>query len=676
MKFKKKYLFFIIIPIVILILLGVFLYRVLVNENSLSNAEKKWIDQNSTKVLSIVVPNDIPVFGSTGAGVFFDFVDYLGTDLGININKNTVSYLTDSDGYGFEVSDAYDNSKLLLYTDHFVLVSKKAGIVYNTDSIPNLHVGIIDSTSSVVTNYYGVTSDSFVVYKNYSDLTTALSNGTLTYALVPLNEYKDILIQDDINILAHVSDLNKYYYFRLDKDDTVNSILTKEFNKWKSKKYQSSYNKNNYKLFINKLGITQAQESALTNKVYTYGFTENKPYEILMNSEYGGITAQYLRSFSEFSGVEFTYKKYSNSTKLAEAAINGDIDLYYNYYNLITNYIDSGALGRIDYDVIVDNSIELSLSNINGLSYHDVYVLKNSYLYDMIKNLPGINIITYDKPSDLSKIVQKKAIILVDSNTYTYYLNKLTTNYSARLSGTYTGSTYSFRYKNDSDIFYKLFDSYTKTIDPSDLVRLGVTTYNNVESQGKIFNTIAKYTLIVVCLGVLFTFVYKKKRKPIMNIKVKKIDRIKYVDILTSLKNRNYYNDRLAVWNKNRIYPQACIVFDINNVKKLNDSYGHEEGDKQIQAVANVLFRNQIDNTEIMRMDGNEFLVYMVGYSEKQIVSYTKKLVKGFKKLPYDYGVAMGYSIIDDDTKLVEDAYNEALIKMRENKGVIENEEE
>ncbi|HPZ24173.1 MAG TPA: GGDEF domain-containing protein, partial [Bacilli bacterium] len=183
-------------------------------------------------------------------------------------------------------------------------------------------------------------------------------------------------------------------------------------------------------------------------------------------------------------------------------------------------------------------------------------------------------------------------------------------------------------------------------------------------------------TLIVVCLGVLFTFVYKKKRKPIMNIKVKKIDRIKYVDILTSLKNRNYYNDRLAVWNKNRIYPQACIVFDINNVKKLNDSYGHEEGDKQIQAVANVLFRNQIDNTEIMRMDGNEFLVYMVGYSEKQIVSYTKKLVKGFKKLPYDYGVAMGYSIIDDDTKLVEDAYNEALIKMRENKGVIENEEE
>ena len=95
---------------------------------------------------------------------------------------------------------------------------------------------------------------------------------------------------------------------------------------------------------------------------------------------------------------------------------------------------------------------------------------------------------------------------------------------------------------------------------------------------------------------------------------------------------------------------------------------GHEEGDKQICSVANVLIKTQIDNTEILRMDGNEFFIYMVGYSEKQVVSYIKKIVNGFKRLPYDNGVAIGFSIIEDDTKLVEDAYNEALIKMREDK--------
>ena len=90
--------------------------------------------------------------------------------------------------------------------------------------------------------------------------------------------------------------------------------------------------------------------------------------------------------------------------------------------------------------------------------------------------------------------------------------------------------------------------------------------------------------------------------------------------------------------------------------------------DKQIQAVANTLVKTQLDNSEIMRTDGNEFLVYLIGYSEKQILTYMKKLVKEFKKLPYENGVAMGFSMIEDDTKLVEDAFNEASIQMRENK--------
>ena len=122
------------------------------------------------------------------------------------------------------------------------------------------------------------------------------------------------------------------------------------------------------------------------------------------------------------------------------------------------------------------------------------------------------------------------------------------------------------------------------------------------------------------------------------------------------------------MWNKNTIYPQACIVLDINGVKILNDSYGHEEGDKLIQGVANALIKTQIDNSEIMRTDGNKFFVYLVGYPEKQVVSYIKKLIKEFNKLNYKPGVAIGFSMIEDDTKLVEDAFNEASIKMRSNK--------
>lgn len=674
MKKIKRIALISIVTIVALSLGGVWLYNSIVDENSLSISEKKWLDENSSNVISVVIPNDLPVFGLSGSGVFFDFSEYLTKELELDINNNTVSYKSKNSGYRFEVSTNYDKNGLLLYSDHYVLISKNTGIISDGAEILKLAPGVLKSELGFVTDYYDVDDKNFVSYENFEQITEDLGNGKLGYALVPLTEYKTELIANNINIIAHLSDLKKYYYFRLGDNKTVNSIFSKSFNRWKERYFEDSYNKNNYALFIEALKINESEEDTLTNRVYSYGFAENRPYEILASGEYGGVTAQYLQSFSDFSGVDFTFKKYRTSIELSEAAIKGKIDLYYNYYSTITNYIDCGALKEIKYYVVANNEIDLSLSNINGLANHTVYVLKDSYLYDYIKNLDGIEIITYDKTSELKKLMKKEYILLVDENTYDYYLSKINNSYSVRYKGSIDTDTYSFRYKNDTDTFYKLFNAYSKTLDIQDLVRTGIITYNHVDSKGKIIGHIAVYILASVGIAFIAIFIYHKNTTRVkLNTKVKKEDRLKFIDLLTSLKNRNYYNEKLPIWNKNTVYPQACVVVDINRVKEINDTYGHEEGDHQIQAVANVLIKTQLDNTEIMRTDGNEFLVYLVGYSEKQVLAYMKKLVKEFKKLPYDNGVAMGFSMIDDDKKLVEDAFNEAMIKMRENKGIYED---
>jgi len=677
MRRWQKVVIAIIIIIAIISGIGIGLYNILVDENSLSIKEKEWLDNNKSKVLSISIPNDLPVFGNTGAGVFFDFVNYVNEELDIDINKNTISYLTPSEGYGFFISNSYDKNSLLLYKDHYVLVSKTNGIINDGSTIKNLNAGVLNTSLDTIKAYYNTTGENFKAYDSYNAITEALGNGEVPYAIVPLNEYKDKLISDKVNILYHISDMNKYYYFRLSDNEFYNSILTKVFNKWKESNFDDSYNKNNYTLFVKQLGLSEAEQAELTSKTFTYGFAENAPYEILASGEYGGITAQYLHSFSKFSNVEFTFKKFKTSDELAEAAIKNKINLYYNYYDLLTNYIDAGALNTINYEIIADNSIDLSLTNISGLANQEVYVQEHSYLYDAIKDIEGITIKTYKTAGELKKLLKGKHIILLDENVVTYYVYNINSDYSVRYRGYLTDNTYSFRYENDSDPFFRLFSSYTQTIDPSDLVRMGITTYNRVNRRGTIITNIAIGILIIVAgLILLFTFVFKRKRKLNLDTKVKKEDRIKYIDLLTSLKNRNYYNEKIKVWNKNRVYPQACIVLDINRVKELNDLLGHEEGDKQIQAVANILIRTQVDNSEIMRTDGNEFFVYMVGYSEKQVLSYMKRLVKGFKKIPHDYGVAMGFSMIENDTKLIDDAFNEASIKMRENKGIEEDRHE
>ena len=159
--------------------------------------------------------------------------------------------------------------------------------------------------------------------------------------------------------------------------------------------------------------------------------------------------------------------------------------------------------------------------------------------------------------------------------------------------------------------------------------------------------------IFVPLIAMVLTFTILRRKKAIKL--VKKEERRKYTDLLTSLKNRNYLNLNLDLWNKSRKYPQAVIIMDLNNVKYVNDNYGHEEGDKLIIKAAATLV--------------NEFLVYLVGYSEKQVEIYTKKLIKEFKNLPYNFGSAIGYSMILDDIKTVDDAINEATIQMRINKG-------
>ena len=156
--------------------------------------------------------------------------------------------------------------------------------------------------------------------------------------------------------------------------------------------------------------------------------------------------------------------------------------------------------------------------------------------------------------------------------------------------------------------------------------------------------------------------------KPIELEKILTENKIKYIDMLTSLKNRNYLNSAIEKWDESEIYPQTIMIVDLNNIAYINDNYGHEEGDNVIKQAANILITTQVENSEIMRTNGNEFLIYMVNYDEKQVITYIRKLTKEFKELSHGFGAAIGYSMITDGLKTIDDAINEATLDMKSNK--------
>ena len=107
---------------------------------------------------------------------------------------------------------------------------------------------------------------------------------------------------------------------------------------------------------------------------------------------------------------------------------------------------------------------------------------------------------------------------------------------------------------------------------------------------------------------------------------------------------------------------------DLNNLKEINNEFGYQEGDIVIKAAANILINNQLKNTDIMRTDGNEFMIYMVGYNKDQVVLYERKLYKLLEDLPHEKGATLGYSMILNDAKLIEDAINDAVVDVKKNK--------
>lgn len=80
-----------------------------------------------------------------------------------------------------------------------------------------------------------------------------------------------------------------------------------------------------------------------------------------------------------------------------------------------------------------------------------------------------------------------------------------------------------------------------------------------------------------------------------------------YIDSLTGCYNRNFFETKLKKIDKIELYT-LCFI-DINNLKKINDTYGHIQGDKLIITVSKALKNTFCKKTFIIRIGGDEFII-------------------------------------------------------------------
>lgn len=665
MKKSVKRILLVIPVIVFIVVATLIIMNVLKDENKLTVKEKEWINNNLSTVQNVNIINNLSVFGENGSGIFYDFLNDMSKEYGLKINPVTYNNGESSVSHGFMATNSLDDNSLVIYEDNYVLIKKDYEVITDIASLSSKSIGVLSSDVNYLNSYLKSFNLKLTAYENKKALEEAFSKD-LDYILVPKYEYLDYIIANDYQISYHFNDIKRYYTYEL-QGDYFSSIIKKYFTKWNGKNFDSSYNKAMKQALIENLKLTDSDIKQLNSKVYSYGFINNSPYEIIMGGNYGGIISVYLNKFSKVAGVDFKYSKYRSYKLLTNAINDGSLDLYFNYYTLTNNYKEINTHMNIEYNIIAKESNSMVVSSLDSLKGKTVYVLQDSMLYNYLSTIDDITINTYRNVKELKKLAKQDNIIMIDHNTYETYANKELSGYTIRYTSN-TDGTYNFKVREDGP-FYKTLNAFIKLQDPNLTINEGLYNYTKTLKSGTVLGTIAKYSLYLIIGFVIIMYIlYKSTKRVKISKKIKKVEKIRYIDQLTSLKNRNYLNENINAWNKNTIYPQATIVLDLNRLQEINDTLGYEKGDRQIKAAANILIKTQLDNSDIMRTDGNEFLIYLVGYEERQIISYIKKLYKEFKSLPYEYGATIGHSMITNDLKSIEDAINESVEDMKQKK--------
>ncbi|MDF1763307.1 MAG: diguanylate cyclase [Oleibacter sp.] len=122
---------------------------------------------------------------------------------------------------------------------------------------------------------------------------------------------------------------------------------------------------------------------------------------------------------------------------------------------------------------------------------------------------------------------------------------------------------------------------------------------------------------------------------------VKKLDQLAYFDPLTHSYTRHYFN---AILEKTcaiaaRHHRQfAILMLDIDDFKQVNDSFGHDVGDRLLVEFTERLKRNTRDSDFIVRMGGDEFSIIMTEISnDKEAGKLAKQLIRVLSE-PYNLG--------------------------------------
>lgn len=259
---------------------------------------------------------------------------------------------------------------------------------------------------------------------------------------------------------------------------------------------------------------------------------------------------------------------------------------------------------------------------------------------------------------DLFSNIKIGSILIYDKNYFTYKATKGYASSDIKKLKYKRSEILYFSEKADSDFFnptiyrdlensmFRNVEKYNKWremigVEPFELLSCAIRIENHIDGyihllnldETKPFDEEDKKVLKYLCYDVAIAIKNLRLFQDIIYMS-------KY-DSLTKAYNRNYFSE---IFEENFYMAQAldkslvvCMI-DINNLKIINDNFGHSAGDKLLNEFVTV-FNKEIHGSGILgRMGGDEFTCIFMDMNRTEVINIMNSIYSEFKKTPLSFG--------------------------------------
>ncbi len=129
-------------------------------------------------------------------------------------------------------------------------------------------------------------------------------------------------------------------------------------------------------------------------------------------------------------------------------------------------------------------------------------------------------------------------------------------------------------------------------------------------------------------------------------------------DSMTGLFNRRFFDEKVGEFQQIQMKNGICVmVCDVDGLKQINDTRGHNSGDRAIKATADILIECFREGDILARIGGDEFAALVPDYAKRSVASLRRRILDNLAeynqkdtdlKISFSVGFSHGYSSSDD----------------------------